>query len=199
MLPAQARAVPPANRVMRQSHGIRNLPEASAGLLGECRRRWTVWSPQGFSVHTCEHACCETLAKTHRMKSKSFTLRAAGHRPHPARDLHLRAHTAVLSVPWRVATAAHRECCSPSPPPQPPSKFAWTMGPRPTVRRPERGQAPCPHAWACPCISSWRGRKPCLLGPSGHPCRVAPCTSTAQGQSWQHRRRLQSTLYLPER
>ena len=101
MLPAQARAVPPANRVMRQSHGIRNLPEASAGLLGECRRRWTVWSPQGFSMHTCEHACCETLAKTHRMKSKSFTLRAAGHRPHPARDLHLRAHTAVLSVSWR--------------------------------------------------------------------------------------------------
>ena len=55
-----------------------------------------MWSPQGFSVHTCEHACCETLAKTHRMKSKSFTLRAAGHRPHPARDLHLRAHTQLF-------------------------------------------------------------------------------------------------------
>jgi len=77
-----------------------------------------------------------------------------------------------------------------------PSIFPWTTSLKPAVRRPEHDRAPCPNVPAFRNTPHETLAKPCLLGPPGHPCRVVPCTSTAQDQSQGCRRRLRGALAL---
>jgi hypothetical protein len=82
------------------------------------------------------------------------------------------------------------------PPSQPPSNFPWTIGPRPVIRHlPQRPTLATQsfQTWAGLATSPKPVQRPTVLGRSWRPCRVAPCTSTAQGQSLGHRRRPQSS------